>query len=81
VEGVPIDEFYCWFTFLFDCYFLVDLDGGEGTGVGGGGWTRAVGEGVVCVNVWRERKVVVKVIVIRSHRGRCCRSIDGQRDA
>lgn len=67
MEGVPIQEFYCWFTFLFDGYFLVDLDGGEGTGVGSGR-TRAVREGIVCVHVWRERKVIVKVIVMRSHR-------------
>jgi len=51
-QRVPVEEFYCWFAFLFDCDFLVDLDGGEGP----------VGEGIVCVHLWRESKVVVKVI-------------------
>ena len=64
-QGIPVDEFYCWFTFLFDCYFLVDLDGGEGTmGAGGGGscdgWAR-----VIWVHIWRESKLVFNIIVVR----------------
>src|SRR5271170_8248985 len=65
VEGLPVDEFYCWFTFLFDCYFLVDLDGGERPmGIGGGGscdgWAR-----VIRVHIWRESKLVFNIIIVR----------------
>src|SRR5271170_3985611 len=65
VEGLPVDEFYYWFTFLFDCYFLVDLDGGERPmGIGGGGscdgWAR-----VIRVHIWRESKLVFNIIIVR----------------
>src|SRR5271156_2626167 len=64
-DKVPVDEFYCRFPFLFDCYFLVDLDGGKGTM----GCRSCVGGAGVIVHVRRRSKVVFKVIIVRSHFG------------
>jgi len=58
--GLPVDEFYGWFSFVFDDDFLVDLDGR------GGACGRGTRRGSQVRAVRLEKTVVVTV---EEHRG------------
>jgi hypothetical protein len=66
-EGLPIDEFYLWFSLVFDYYLFVNLDWRVwpvGGGLGRAGrYSREVG-----VYFWGEHKVVIVKVVLRVER-------------